>query len=155
MTGSASTAAAPARNKSVPALASFGLCILGVLLSAYLTYEHFTGSATLACSGSGTINCLKVTTSSWSVIAGVPVAVAGLAFFLAMTLLCAPTRWAGHTALLRLIGVVAGMVMVLWLVYVEIFEVDAICLWCTGVHVVTLLLLVTILWWRESERADL
>lgn len=45
------------------------------------------------------------------------------------------------------------MVMVLWLVYVEIFKVDAICLWCTGVHVVTLLLLVTILWWRESERS--
>lgn len=47
---------------------------------------------------------------------------------------------------------IAGMVMVLWLVYVEIFKVDAICLWCTGVHVVTLLL-VTILWWRESERS--
>lgn len=101
----------------------------------------------------GTVNCLKVTTSQWSVIAGVPVAVAGLAFFLAMTLLCAPTRWARDTALLRLIGVVAGMVMVLWLVYVEIFKVDAICLWCTGFHVVTLLLLVTILWWRESERS--
>lgn len=104
-------------------------------------------------SDSGTVNCLKVTTSQWSVIAGIPVAVAGLAFFLAMTLLCAPTRWARDTALLRLIGVVAGMVMVRWLVYVEIFKVDAICLWCTGVHVVTLLLLVTILWWRESERS--
>ncbi len=45
------------------------------------------------------------------------------------------------------------MVMVLWLVYVEIFKVDAICLWCTGVHVVTLLLLVTTLWWRGSERS--
>ncbi len=45
------------------------------------------------------------------------------------------------------------MVMVLWLVYVEIFKVDAICPWCTGVHVVALLLLVTILWWRESERS--
>ncbi len=45
------------------------------------------------------------------------------------------------------------MVMVLWLVYVEIFKVDAICLRCTGVHDVTLLLLVTILWWRGSERS--
>jgi uncharacterized membrane protein len=142
----------PARP-SAPAWVAFGLCIVGVLISAYLTYEHFTGSSTLACSGNGTVNCLKVTTSQWSVIAGVPVAVAGLAFFLAMTLLCAPTRWARDAALPRLVGVVAGMIMVLWLVYVEIFEVDAICLWCTGVHVVTLLLLVTVLWWRESERS--
>jgi uncharacterized membrane protein len=141
-------------RRSVPAWVAFGLSIVGVLISAYLTYEHFTDSTTLACSDRGTINCLKVTTSSWSVIAGVPVAVTGLAFFLAMTLLCAPTRWAKSTSTLRLVGVMAGMVMVLWLVYVELFEVDAICLWCTGVHVVTLLLLVAILWWRESERAD-
>jgi uncharacterized membrane protein len=136
-------------KRSVPALVAFGLCIVGVLISAHLTYEHFTDSTTLACSDSGTVNCLKVTTSQWWVIAGVPVVVAGLAFFLAMTLVCAPTRWARDTALLRLIAMIAGMVMVLWLVYVEIFKVDAICLWCTGVHVVTLLLLVTILWWRE------
>ena len=119
-------------KRSVPALVAFGLCIVGVLIPAYLTYEHFTDSTTLACSDSGTVNCLKVTTSQWSVIAGVPVAVAGLAFFLAMTLLCASTRWARDTALLRLIRVVAGVVMVLWLVYVEIFKVDAICLRCTG-----------------------
>ena len=98
------------------------------------------------------VNCLKVTTSQWSVIAGVPVAVGGLAFFLVMTLLCAPTRLAAHVGLLRLAGVVVGTVMVLWLIYVEIFEVDAICLWCTWVHLITLLLLGTVLWWRESER---
>lgn len=47
------------------------------------------------------------------------------------------------------------MVMVLWLVYVEIFKVDAICLrWVGGrPRRVTLLLLVTILWWRGSERS--
>ncbi|MET3806383.1 putative membrane protein [Nakamurella sp. UYEF19] len=139
-------------TRSAPALASFALCLVGLLISAYLTYEHFTDSATLACSDNGAINCLKVTTSQWSEIAGVPVAVAGLAFFLAMTLLCAPTRFTREVGVLRLVGVVVGTVMVLWLVYVEIFKVDAICLWCTGVHVVTLLLLGTVLWWRESDR---
>ncbi len=144
--------AAPPLTRSAPAWASFGLCIGGLLISAYLTYEHFTESTTLACSDNGAVNCLKVTTSQWSVIAGVPVSVAGLAYFLAMTLLCAPTRFAAQTGLLRLIGVVVGTAMVLWLIYVEIFEVEAICLWCTGVHLITLLLLGTVLWWRESER---
>jgi uncharacterized membrane protein len=84
----------------------------------------------------------------------VPVAVAGLAYFLAMTLLCAPTRFARDVEALRLIGVLVGTVTVLWLIYVELFKVDAICLWCTGVHIVTLLLLGTVLWWRESDRAE-
>lgn len=139
-------------TRSAPAWTSFALCLVGLLISAYLTYEHFTDSTTLACSDNGAINCLKVTTSQWSEIGGVPVALAGLAFFLAMTVLCAPSRFARDVGLLRLIGVVVGTVMVLWLIYVEIFEVDAICLWCTGVHLVTLLLLGTVLWWRESDR---
>ena len=138
---------------SAPAWTAFALCILGLLISGYLTYEHFTDSATLACSGNGVVNCLKVTTSRWSDIAGVPVAVAGLAFFLAMALVCAPARFTAQLGSLRLIGVLIGTATVLWLIYVEIFKVDAICLWCTGVHLVTVLLLGTVLWWRESDRS--
>lgn len=140
------------RTRSAPAWTAFTLSVLGLLVSAYLTFEHYTDSATLACSSNGLMNCLKVTTSKWSEIAGVPVAVAGLAFFVAMALLCAPTRFARDLGLLRVVGAVAGIVMVLWLVYVELFEVDAICLWCTAVHVITLLLLAAVLWWRESDR---
>lgn len=133
-------------------VASFALACLGLLVSAYLTYQHFTDSSTLACSDTGTINCLKVTTSRWSVIAGVPVAVAGLAYFVAMAVLCAPVRSGWNLGPLRLLGVVAGTLMVLWLIYVELFKVDAICLWCTGVHAITVLLLGSVLWWRETER---
>jgi uncharacterized membrane protein len=151
MTGATGTTSGVLRLRA--AWASFALCVVGLLLSAYLTYEHFTGSTTLACSDSGAVNCLKVTTSSFSVFLGVPVAAAGLAYFVVMTLLCLPLRFNEQTGTLRLIGAVVGIVSVLYLVYVEFFEVDAICLWCTGVHVVTLLLLGTVLWWRESARA--
>lgn len=140
------------RTGGLPARLALALCLLGTAVSAYLTYEHFTDSRTLACSGTGAVNCLKVTTSQWSQIAGVPVAVAGLAFFVAMTLLCAPTRFAAEVGLLRLVGVLVGTAMVLWLIYVEIFLVEAICSWCTAVHVVTVALLATILWWREHDR---
>lgn len=119
---------------------SLVLCVLGLLDSAYLTYEHFTSSATLACSDTGAINCLKVTTSSYASIAGVPVAVLGLVFFVVMTALCLPAAWrsaspAVHRA--RLAASVVGLLMVFYLVYVELFRLDAICLWCTFVHVLT------------------
>jgi uncharacterized membrane protein len=40
----------------------------------------------------------------------------------------------------RLAAVTAGAVFVLYLVWVELFRVDAICLWCTAVHVLAVAL---------------
>jgi uncharacterized membrane protein len=40
----------------------------------------------------------------------------------------------------RLAWAVVGLGTVLYLLYAELFEIDAICLWCTSVHVLTLLL---------------
>jgi uncharacterized membrane protein len=115
-----------------------GLCVAG-----YLTYEHFTSSSTLACSDNGIVNCLKVTTSSYSEVAGVPVAVLGLVFFAVMFVLQLPAMWRRPEPLIRLgrLGwAVVGLATVLYLLYAELFAIDAICLWCTTVHVLTLLL---------------
>ncbi len=123
--------------------ASLVICVLGLLDAGYLTFEHFTASQTLACSDSGTVNCLKVTTSSYASILGISVAVLGLVFFVAMTLLCLPTAWhrtGNGVARLRLGAASVGVLMVVYLVWVELFRLDAICLWCTGVHVLTLAL---------------
>ena len=43
-------------------------------------------------------------------------------------------RWA------RLGSLIAGIVFVLYLLYTELFTLDAICLWCASVHVITVLL---------------
>lgn len=114
----------------------------GLAVASYLTYEHFTSSSTLACSDSGAINCLKVTTSAYSAVAGVPVAVLGLVFFVVMLVLQLPPVWRRTDRALRL-GRVAwaglGLCTVLYLLYAELFAIDAICLWCTAVHALTLL----------------
>lgn len=118
--------------------ASLALAVLGLAVSAYLTYEHFTGSTTLACSDSGTVNCLKVTTSAQSRVMGVPVALLGLLFFAAIAPLMLPRLWADRRmSRLRIGAVAVGVVFVLYLVYAELFEIGNICLWCTAVHVIT------------------
>ncbi len=127
--------------------ASLLIAVLGLLVSAYLTYEHYSASTTLACSDNGKVNCLKVTTSSYSKVLGVPVADLGVVFFVVMTLLCLPAAWRSGSALLgrvRLAGCVVGVVSALYLVWAELFGVSAICLWCTGVHVLTFLLFVIV-----------
>ncbi len=35
--------------------------------------------------------------------------------------------------------------MALYLLWAELFQIHAICLWCTGVHILTFLLFVTLL----------
>jgi uncharacterized membrane protein len=124
-------------------VAPLSLCIAGLLVSAYLTYENFTASTTLACPDTGAINCAKVTTSDYSRLAGIPVALLGLLFFAGMTLLCTPPLWRQRSpwpGRARLAAVTVGLLFVFYLVWAELFRINAICLWCTVVHALTLLL---------------
>jgi uncharacterized membrane protein len=131
---------------SAPSWARLGSLIValaGLAVSAYLTIEHYSSSTTLACPETGVVNCVKVTTSSYSTLAGVPVALLGLLFFAAMSVLCAPVAWRvanPWVSRARLAGAVAGVAMVVYLVWAELFRIDAICLWCTVVHVLAVAL---------------
>jgi len=134
-------------------ITTLGLSLLAVGLTAYLTVTHYTDPTALACPDTGIVNCTAVTTSSWSVILGVPVALIGLLWATAMTGLNSPWAWRSSatwldTARLALSG--AGALMVFYLVYVELFRVDAICLWCTAVHLTTIVLFGVILAARAS-----
>src|ERR1700761_1869279 len=69
------------------------VCVLGIAVASYLTYVHYTTVRNLACSDRGVINCAKVTTSAQSHFLGMPVAVLGLAYFVAMAALSLPWVW--------------------------------------------------------------
>lgn len=129
-------------------ITSLVLALFGLGVSVYLTIEHFTGNTTLACSDKGLVNCGAVTTSSQSMVFGVfPVAVLGLAFFVVMVPMLTPWAWRSHRreiALARLASMVVGVGFILYLIYVELLQVGAICLWCTSIHVITFLLFVLV-----------
>lgn len=122
------------------------LCIFGFGVAGYLTFEHYTASRTLSCpTGGGIVDCFKVTTSTYSEIHGIPVTDLGLVFFFVMALLQLPVAWRSSNRFLRagrVLWSVVGIATALWLVYAELFRIDAICLWCSSVHVVSFLLFV-------------
>lgn len=123
------------------------LVVLGLAVAAYLTLTHFTTHVQLACSASGVIDCEKVTTSPQSYILGIPVAVLGLAFFVVAAGLCAPPAWRSPDPLVRyarLAWAIGGVCTVVYLIYAELFEIDAICLWCSLVHLITIALFVVV-----------
>lgn len=115
----------------------------GLAVSVYLTIAHYTQSVTLACPATGAIDCQKVTTSPESMLLGIPVAVLGLVFFAAAAALGAPAAWRARSPMLRTARLtlsVLGVCFVARLVYAELFEIDAICLWCTVVHLLAVAL---------------
>ena len=117
------------------------LSVAGLLISGYLTYEHFTASTTLACSDTGVINCLKVTTSAQSKVFGIPVALLGLLYFVVMVPASLPIAWRMPEPMIRrgrVIASLVGVVFVFYLLYAELFIIDNICLWCTAVHAITI-----------------
>jgi uncharacterized membrane protein len=127
--------------------ATFALAIAGLAISAYETYAHyFNGSHLAGCpTGPGaTFDCSAVITSPQSMVFGViPVAVLGLAFYVAAVPLFSPWAWRiqwRELNLVRLGSAIVGMGFVTYLIYAELYQIGAICEYCTGVHIVTFLL---------------
>ncbi len=127
-------------------ITTFALSLLGFAISLYLTIVHFQPQA-LACSDSGAVDCARVLTSDQSYFLGIPVAILGLAQYSVMAVLCSPWLWRRSERLIALARFVLGGVgvgFIIWLISAELLIIDKICLWCTGVHIVTLTLFIVL-----------
>ena len=116
--------------------------VAGLAISIYLTVVHYS-SVPLACPATAQINCEQVLSSAYGVIAGsgVPTSAAGIAWF-AVSALLAAGRLSGRAELARpqLAWSALGLLTVLFLVYVEIVQLGAVCVWCSAAHVLVLLI---------------
>jgi uncharacterized membrane protein len=144
-------------DKRLKKLTILGLCLslLGIADATYLTIAHFSQSVVLACPENSFINCAKVTSSSYSEIFGIPVPIFGLVFFITLFIIELPIFWTKKYLWLknlRTTFVSIGMVSVLWFVYVELDKLHAICLYCTGVHLLTFFSFITVLFANEQLR---
>jgi uncharacterized membrane protein len=110
-------------------LAVATLCVLGAVIAGYLTWVHVAELEPYCVGGTG--GCERVQSSPSAELAGVPVAVIGLAGYLAvLASLALPDR--SLTAFLSLVG--AGFSG--YLTYLELAVIDAICQWCVASAVV-------------------
>jgi uncharacterized membrane protein len=117
------------------------LALVGVAIAGYLTWVHYAGLEPVCVGGGG--GCERVQSSRWAELAGVPVAVLGLAGYVAIlaSLALPEDQGALGAAFLSLVGFGFSA----WLTYVEIVKIDAICQWCVASAVVmTALALVSV-----------
>jgi uncharacterized membrane protein len=123
-------------------VASLAIVVLGVGVAAYLTYVHYAGLQPFCAGGSG--GCERVQSSSYARLAGIPVAVLGLAVYLAIGVALSA---AGERARLAAAALaVTGFGFSAYLTYLELFVIHAICQWCVASAALLTMLAVLTVW---------
>ena len=130
----------------------------GLLDAGYLTVEHYRGGALTCSLVSG---CQKVVTSQYSTIAGFPVSLLGVFYYLSVLLLIVilrevwdrfpPSGW--RELLRRLIPVLTtvGFLFTLYLLYLMFFVIKAVCIYCLGSAFSSTALFLLGIYWYHLE----
>jgi uncharacterized membrane protein len=111
------------------------VALAGVGVAGYLTYVHYDESALICTTG----GCEQVQQSEYAELAGIPVALLGLLAWVAVLVLVA---WDSPLARALTAGVaLVAAAFAVYLVVLQLFVIDAICVWCMVNDVVLIPLL--------------
>jgi len=107
--------------------ASAAVALAGLGIAGYLTAVHYAGGSPVCAIAHG---CAVVQQSAYAELAGVPVALLGAIGYVAiLTCLALDGERARTAAAFLSLG---GLGFSAWLTYVEVVELQAICIWCVG-----------------------
>jgi uncharacterized membrane protein len=133
------------------------LALAGVGLATYLAMYKLGMIGALAC-GAG--QCEMVNLSKWSIMAGIPIAVWGLGFYVGLFLVAflgttdrfMNAEWVSHV---MLVMTGWGVLFSGWLTYLELFVIHAVCMFCViSAILVCVLFVLSLLEWRVRPRAE-
>ena len=130
------------------------LALIGLFVSTYLTLYKLGYIGELKCAVG---SCETVNTSRWATFFGVPVAAWGLGFYvaaLALAVMSIQEKYADARAFsVALVVLTAwGVVFSGWLTYLELFVINAICIWCvTSACIVAVMFVVSLLDLRTTD----
>jgi uncharacterized membrane protein len=112
-------------------LAAGLLALAGLAVAGYLTWVHFDDAALVCVAGGG---CETVQQSEYAETAGIPVAMLGLGSYTAVLGL---VIWDTSNARLgAAMLALVGLVFSLYLLALQLFVIDAVCVWCLANDVV-------------------
>lgn len=128
-----------------PGLVLAVLDVVGLGIAAYLSIVELSGGVPVCGPLQG---CEEVARSQYSRIAGIPVAVFGVGLSLVLlTLALAWWRTNLYALLLAHYGLsLAGVLFEVYFLYLQLFVIGAICVWCTSYGLSLVLRFVIALW---------
>ena len=131
------------------------VALAGLFVSIYLTLYKLGALGELSCAVG---SCETVQTSRWAVFLGLPVAAWGVGYYLAtlaVAILGLQERWADSSALPLVQTAMSGWGVLFsgWLTWLELFVIDAICMWCViSAILVCIIFVLSLLDWLEVRR---
>jgi uncharacterized membrane protein len=111
------------------------LSLIGIIITIYLTWVHYT-LVQVACPETNVINCAKVLSSAYSTVYHVPLTLFGLFYFLVFFIVSFFKKYEIFLFIFSIIGVLS----VFALVYIEIGIIKSICIYCSSIHLLVLLI---------------
>ncbi|MGC2183993.1 MAG: vitamin K epoxide reductase family protein [Terriglobales bacterium] len=128
----------------------------GVLVSSVSLYHHYGTSATSYCDVGENFNCDIVNRSTYSTIAGIPVAAIGILGYLATLLLATVYRGKTEVPAVLAVASLAGLGFALYLTYIEGFVLAAWCVLCLSslALIFSIAVLSSTLWMRSVGRVS-
>jgi uncharacterized membrane protein len=131
------------------------VALAGLFVALYLALFKLGYIGTLVCAVG---SCEVVQTSKWATFLGYPVAVWGVAYYVAVLAVCLAGLRAGlvddrRVSQLLVVMTGIGVVFSLWLTYLELFVIDAICMWCVVSAILASILFVLALLDHREVRA--
>ncbi|HUI23488.1 MAG TPA: vitamin K epoxide reductase family protein [Nitrososphaerales archaeon] len=112
---------------------------LGAALEVFFTY-YLLGQSLPLCQSEGFLDCSRVLGSTYSQIFGIPLELFAAAYFIINLGLVYVIAFGSERVFQRAIGAIfiwrfLGLMIVPYLVFIELFIIHALCIYCTMMHV--------------------
>ena len=129
----------------------FIFSLLGLAVASFLFYEYTFSSSVYCLVGTG---CNTVRNSPYASFFGISIPVWGVAYYLSMAFFSIiRTHNIGHKRFfyLQVLGAAAGVAFGIYLTYLELFVIKAVCFWCVLSFTISILLLLSVILGYEKR----
>lgn len=128
--------------------------VVGLADASYLTYQHYAKIIPPCPAYLPFFDCGAVLTSQYATIGSVPIALVGTIHYALLTLLAILALYFQKKTLLKLIFILTAVALLFsaYLVYLQLFVLEAICFYCTLSALVSLILFIVALVLCRSDR---
>ncbi len=130
---------------------TFILSLLGLGVASFLFYEYTFSSSVICLIGSG---CDVVRSSAYSSFSGISIPILGIVFYLAMAVLSVVRSHSFFEKIvfkLQLLIAEVGVGFGVYLTFLEVFVIKAICFWCALSFIISLAVLLSVILSRKNN----
>lgn len=134
------------------------LALAGVLVTAYLTYQHYKPVGGSFCNVNDYVNCDIVNKSMFADVFGIPVALIGLIAYSGFFIFSfgMVQKWwspSAQNTLAAMLASISGVLFSLYLTYIEFFILRAVCVMCITQQIIILLIFIFFIFlWRTQKK---